>query len=690
MINDKPIIYHPSGLLSYANLFLASFLAIYFELIIIRYLSSEIRVFAYLKNLPLVASFFGLGVGMVLGKKEKIFTLILPFTAPALFLIIHFASALNITYLSFPVTDYFMWGSIFADGSPLILVLRFVGIVSLISALIVFFCIPLGSQIGRHIDDFPPLKGYFANLTGSIMGIGIFTLLAYVRTPPWIWIGIGSLFLLWFHWKMMAARIVLLTLPIILIFSPSNVFWSPYYRISLAPGETLSGEGAPSSYYLSVNYDYHQKILDLSADFFEKHPEEEPNFSARLTYDFPFLVHPNAKKVLIVGAGTGNDVAAALRNGAEYVDAVEIDPVILSIGKSLHPEQPYASSRVNVHIDDARAFFKKTSESYDLIVFAYLDSHTLIANSSSLRLDNYVYTIESLEEARTLLAPRGTLVLAFAAGHSFVSARIYNMLKDVIGVPPTAYATGYDGGGVVFVSGVNVSNAKVLSIPTINTQLEKIGVNILPATDRWPFLYLRDPTFPNLYYVIFILAILAWLFARRILEIESIFTFTNFHFFMLGAAFLLLETKAVTELSLLFGSTWIVNTIAILTFLLMAITANMLLMFSSPSRKIVYALLFASLFLSILFPIRILSHFPIVPKIFASGLVLALPVFFSGMLFSRGFRDVQHPGQALGVNLLGALFGGIAENAVMIGGTLLIGGIAVLFYSLSLVADLKR
>ena len=52
-------------------LFLASFLALYFELIVIRYLSTEIRVFAYLKNLALIASFFGIGLGMVIGKPPR-------------------------------------------------------------------------------------------------------------------------------------------------------------------------------------------------------------------------------------------------------------------------------------------------------------------------------------------------------------------------------------------------------------------------------------------------------------------------------------------------------------------------------------------------------------------------------------------------------------------------------------------
>ena len=37
---------------------------------------------------------------------------------------------------------------------------------------------------------------------------------------------------------------------------------------------------------------------------------------------------------MIVGSGTGNDVAGALRNGSSAVDAVEIDPAILRLGEA--------------------------------------------------------------------------------------------------------------------------------------------------------------------------------------------------------------------------------------------------------------------------------------------------------------------------------------------------------------------
>jgi hypothetical protein len=101
----------------------------------------------------------------------------------------------------------------------------------------------------------------------------------------------------------------------------------------------------------------------------------------------------------------GNDVAAALRAGVERVDAVEIDPAILELGAALHPERPYNSPRVRLIADDARSVFAKSPDQYDMVVFGLLDSHTLLSSMSSLRLDSYVYTVESLRQARGLLAP---------------------------------------------------------------------------------------------------------------------------------------------------------------------------------------------------------------------------------------------------------------------------------------------
>src|SRR5436190_10828153 len=96
-------------------LFLASFLALYFELVIIRYLSTEIRVFAYLKNLALIASFFGIGFGMVLGKPSIVIKRLFPLIAASLLLLITFASPLGLTHVIPPGGSYQMWGAEFSQ-----------------------------------------------------------------------------------------------------------------------------------------------------------------------------------------------------------------------------------------------------------------------------------------------------------------------------------------------------------------------------------------------------------------------------------------------------------------------------------------------------------------------------------------------------------------------------------------------
>ena len=97
--------------------------------------------------------------------------------------------------------------------------------------------------------------------------------------------------------------------------------------------------------------------------------------------------------VLIVGAGTGTDVAIALAQGAQHVDAVEIDPKLQRIGAELHPDHPYQDPRVTVHINDGRAFLERTDATLrpDPVRAARLADAGQPAQSS-LRLESYLFT----------------------------------------------------------------------------------------------------------------------------------------------------------------------------------------------------------------------------------------------------------------------------------------------------------
>ena len=667
------------------RLFSASFLALYFELVIIRYLSTEVRVFAYLMNLPLIASFVGLGLGMILGAPPRRLSRVFPFLAGLLFLLIAFAVPLHLTHLPFPTADYFVWTTFRSEGiPPLFLLLQYLLATLFILSIVVSFFVFLGGIVGRELSQSQPLRGYAINLAGSLAGILVFTALCYSQMSPAIWLSVGVCMGIPFmsrrRWVILWFAIVILVIAV----SQQHAFWSPYYRIDL---ETLSppqGWSRPSAYILSVNHDYHQKILDLSHTFVANYPEGEPNHSALSTYELPYQLVAVPKEVLVVGAGTGNDVASALRHGAEHVDAVEIDPIIYKIGVQYHPESPYSSPRVTVFLDDARAFLKKTRKTYDLIVFGYLDSQTLLTSFSSVRLDNYVYTVESFSEARSHLRPGGSLVLAFAGGRTFVTERMFTGLAQVFEVPPRAYYTGYDSTGVVFLEGAARNAGARVDFPDITNDLLQKASSAVPATDRWPFLYLEGRRVPNSVLWVLVPFLLGCLILiDETVKLRSIAKPGYLRLFFLGAGFLLLETSGVTRLSLLFGSTWVVNAVVIGAFVSMAFLANIMIIVRPIPSWISYLGLFVSLGLSMVFPYGLLSELPSPEKALAVAVVVGLPVFFSGLVFSSSFRNLDRPAEALGINMLGAVVGGVLENSVMIGGTQILALLALALYGLS-------
>ncbi len=664
-------------------LFVASTAALYFELVIIRYLASEIRVFAYLKNMPLIASFFGIGLGMILGRPQPKLRRTLPVLAALLFLLIANASFLHITHVPMPTTD--SWQFTFVNVPVSSFTVLYVALVLYVLGLVVGLFVVLGGFVGECLDDLPRLMAYGVNLLGSLIGIALFTLLAFLYMPPWIWLTVGFLLVVPFFIRDYRSLAIFALVVIAVAVSQPQAMWSPYYRIALQAYAAPQGWSKPKGYELSVDHDFLQRALDLSPDFLRANPTTQPNRTAFPQYELPYrlLSHP-PDEVLIVGAGTGNDVAAALRHGAKHIDAVEIDPLILEIGRRIHPEQPYASPRVTIHNDDARAFFKKTKKSYDLIVFGYLDSHTMLSAYSSVRLENNVYTIQSLREAGRLLRPTGTMVLAFGSGNSFVTTRLYHMLSAVFSTPPLTYWTGYEAAGVVFVESKSADLTAITEFPEIGSRLKSNPAPAILATDQWPFLFLKRRRVPvSILLVLLSFIALAAILCRRTLQVRNFTDPGSLHMFFLGAGFLLLETKGVTELSLLFGATWITNTVVISAFILMAMAANVVIIFRSVPYRIAYCLLFLSLALAGFFPYSLLEGLPLTLKILAAGALTALPVFFSGLIFSRSFQRCTEPGQALGMNLLGAVVGGALENLVMVGGTVVLGVMAIILYTIA-------
>ena len=474
-----------------------------------------------------------------------------------------------------------------------------------------------------------------------------------------------------------------------------RTLWSPYYRIDInADYAQAQAQADPEpsvllGYNLNVNQSFHQRLVNLAPDFVAANYERAPTyFDAMLAqYDAPYIVAPRLDRVLIVGAGTGNDVAAALRAGAGQVIAVEIDPLIFDLGEELHPEHPYDdAAQVTQVTQDARSFFRRDRGSYDLIVFGLLDSQTLFSAASSVRLDNFVYTHESLTATRALLADDGVLALSFAVpdDKNWVGFRLYRTLTDVFGHPPQVYeqpTSGYT--YTLFLITRYPMSEPLLDDPRFPSRAEySYREDIVPTTDAWPYLYLRERAVPTTYLITLAgVVLLSFSLVRRSLPD---FRQVNPHFFFMGTAFFLLETKSITEMALLFGSTWIVNAAVIAAILTMIVVANVLVgQLKLTNPRPYYALLAAALVFNFFVPVGSFLGLELVWRIVAASVAQAAPLFFAGMIFAITFGQTESIETALGSNLIGSVLGGIVEYASLALGIRSLYLLALAFYVLS-------
>lgn len=684
------------------ELFVFSLLSLYFELIVIRWLSSEIRIFAFFKNVPLMACLFGLGVGMALGANKREISKWFPCGLLLITAIICLAEPLNLVHVTFINPLEYYIGSVYsANVSDTLMnrIMLFVPGLILLAAVfyaivLTFMC--LGQRLGRSFLEFSPLHGYTINVAASLLGILLFSAMSFLGLPPSIWMLIGCALAAPFYLKPLQLACLTATVVVSFVLAAPNVIWSPYYRITVdktvLPGDTAHPP-AHYGYDINVNHGTIEGCYNNSPEFLKTLSPAQLKITADF-YDTPYeVLGKNPGKVLILAAGTGNDVAAALRHGATQVDCVEIDPVIADLGRRLHPEKPYSDPRVHVIVDDARAYLRRTKEKYDLVVFAYLDSHAALSSMSSIRLDNYVYTVECFQDAKAVLKDDGVMSVTFYFMRWWQLARVHHVFEQGTGFTPEGVFS-KKGNGPCLLAGYRPISALIdnsgLEKFSVDTAAKKWGFNsaewsaVIPTTDDWPFLFLRDRGWSWSYAIgIFFTLFLGY---RLIGACFGKFATnaTGLTMFCLGAAFMLLETKSITQMALLLGTTWVVNSAVITGVLIMILLANLVqLKARFANVNLLFVGLFLSLVLNAVIPLSVLNQLDVVTRTSAGMLLLSLPLFFAAFIFAIVFSRVTDPAKALGMNLLGTLIGGLLEYASMAFGVSSLNIIAGILYALA-------
>ena len=679
----------------YRQLILVSVLSLFVEMLMIRWVSSEIRIFAYFKNFVLVACFLGFGLGCYLCRRR---VQLMAMVAPLLVLTLILKSPIYVLRRSIATLPALLGASaeVHVWGVPALptswwgmgLALSFV--VPLF-ALIATAFIPFGQLVGWYLENASKgVAAYSVNVLASLAGIAGFTLLCFLDCPPWIWFAVAGLLSVVTFWRSARARVVLSAVFVACIYllatpDGSNIktYWSPYQKLSLM---TVYSGDQITAYTLNTNDSWYQQIIDLSPEFVRSHPQWFGGRPlAENSYNMPYRFYPAPGSVLVLGSGMGNDVAAALRNGAGRVEAIEIDPLILRLGRELHFEHPYQSPRVHVTVNDARSYIENSRDEFDLIVFSLLDSHTTTSHFTNIRIDNYVYTREAFQRARQLLKPDGLLIVKFQVENPWIAGRLFTLLHDTFGRDPIQFQTegGYDTPGRFFVSGSAERLANATSDPALAEYLASHGnMPMQPAmvtTDDWPYFYQHAPGLPIIVIVVSIavLVVFGWFLRQTSGEGGRL----DLHFMFLGAGFMLLEAQIVSKMALLFGTTWVVNAVVVSGLLCLIVGAN--LVYGASPRipvSVAYAGLFFTLAVMYFVPMQKLFFESWFLRALVATLALCLPVLFAGIVFVSSFASAGFRGSALGSNLFGALAGGLLESASLWFGLKSLTIIAALLY----------
>ena len=708
------------------TLFLVGFLVLFLELACIRWFAAYVIFLQFFTNVVLLASFLGMSCGCMAARKRYdwlgIFPTLALFTVmAALFMLAAYQHwtglVIDVGHQTSPQEVFF--GTEYRDPDVAKFTIPIELIVAVFFLLISLLFVGLGQALGRAFDAYPNrVVAYTLNIGGSLAGIVIFTGMSLFWAPPAVWfliVAAGMAYLLHMQRQLTVGHLIMLAALVLAVEGPDVTMglkgehsqWSPYYAVRRAE----SGQ-------ITVNTIGHQTMVP-----FDRGGSSYSliHLLQRATGGKPF------QDALIIGAGSGNDLDHALHFGVGKIDAVEIDPVIQSIGIHNNPDHPYQDPRVVRHLDDGRHFLRTTDQKYDLVVYALVDSLILHSGYSNLRLESFLFTEEALTDIKRVLKPGGTFITYNFFRQGWIVERVAAMAERVFGCKPVILSLPYQenlqstspAGFTIVIGGCNTQllqsfdNGRAFWLnvmPPLNLnvngfdvqpasyppdrreQWQKISATTLihdgpalaNATDDWPFLYLQGRLLPSLS--------LRSMVMLGVLGVAMVYLFLpkgrvrlDNRMFFLGAAFMLLETKAVVQLALLFGSTWLVNSLVFFTVLLLILAANLFVL-RRPAGRLAwhYGPLFVLLALGAAVPFDVfiaggVAWRYVVPCALALG-----PMFFAGVIFARSFRDAADPDQAFGSNIAGAVLGGLSEPFSMLLGFHYLLLLAILFYVLSI------
>jgi len=551
-------------------------------------------------------------------------------------------------------------------------------------------------------DDF---RCWAAMAFGFFWGFCLFTLTSVTGSFPAVQLVIAGLLLVLLSiifWRPASLHLICLLIScgvLVLAWKTEtthDVVWSMYHRFELkaVDHKVLSGK-SPALVDIDRTLQGFYKPEDPAAvpsstgELVDKNAE----FSNRTAFlRLPYL-NNKPSLVLVLGTGLGEDISQALKAGATYIDAVELDPVLLELGKAF--DNNYASPLVHVVNADPRNYINSCDKKYDTIILGCLDVQKDATTLSHFR-DVSLYTKDSYRKCLNLLKPNGNLLISCAAADSkdadILCQRFYATANQALTEKPVVVG-GSNTGWSPFLFRLNKTPQKppaLHEVAPFSVVLFGPNAKFQILSEDLPYICLRAAPLSLTCFALFVVAAAAIGFAPSGSANNLVVMARERQSLLVATGFALAISGTVNRCELLLGSSWHVGAIAYGAFLLLnwRIIAAYIDAEAGRIEHFLYPTLLASLLVSFLLPIHWLSKWGIFGLVVILFLTV-LPVLRILLIIPSISARSESLQKALVFNLLGFALGILLQPAAIILGNNSLFLIALIACVIAMYLDIK-
>ncbi len=637
------------------ELFVASFLMLFVELVLIRWAGAYVIYLSYFANFILLGSFLGIGVGFLRARREPDLFRLAPI------LLVLFVGVVKALPVRIDRTggDLVYFG-VQTHGLPTWVMLPFI----FLATAAVMASIAHG--VAARFSRLPALDAYRADIIGSICGIAVFSLLALLGAGPIAWgLVVVALFVVLLRRPSVIQVVALAGLLVVFAAGTfrSGTIWSPYYR-------------------LEVTHDGDETAIDANGSRIR--PRSSRPARTTRTSTSGWRIRPRAYSWWVRGTATTSpsplSTARHMSTPSRSIRRSRRSACSSTRSTRTRTRGSRGSSPTGAPTSNARM------RQYDLIIFALPDSLTLVAGQSAIRLESFLFTLQAFQAAHDRLAPGGSFAIYNFYREQWLADRLAGTMADVFGQRPCLDLGETTAGFGRAAQHLHRQRGRLGARTAPRGGIRPAAQVIAPAVDDRPFPYLKGRTIPSRYLLTVALILLASAIVVRLAggEFRSMRGYVDL--FFMGAAFLLLETKSVVQFALLFGTTWFVNALVFGGVLLSVLIAIEVERRSTVDRRrLLFGLLSIGLLVAWLVPTGSLLGLAPVPRFLAATGLAFFPIFAANLIFASRFRDTADPTAAFGANLLGAMFGGTLEYLSLITGYRALLIVVAILYALAYV-----